>query len=239
MENRLLELAKDYAVTYLQELPERKVFPDPESQKELEKLDFPLPFSSTDPEKVLSVLNSIGSPNTVISNGGRYFGFVFGGSLPVALAANWIASAWDQNAAFKLSSPVAARLEKIAGRWLLNVLQLPQGAAVGFVTGTTMANFCGVLAARQSIYQRAGWNSKTKGVTGAPPIRVVVGEEVHASMLRALILAGFGLDNLIRVPTDGQGRIMADKMPEVDESTLICLQATSIQAQSIRSEKFA
>src|SRR5205823_10140805 len=128
------------------------------------------PDSSTDPEEVLGILNTIGSRNTVASNGGRYFGFVFGGTLPVALAANWLASTWDQNAVFKISSPIAAQMEKIAGNWMLNLLRLPAGSAVGFVTGTTMANFCGVLAARQSIYKRMGWDSKARGINGAPPI---------------------------------------------------------------------
>ncbi len=232
-ENKLLGLAKEYAVKYLHELPEKRAFPDAAALSELEKLSIPLPASSTEPEEVLEVLNKVGSPNTVASNGGRYFGFVFGGTLPVALAANWLASAWDQNAVFKISSPIAAQTEKVAGNWLLELLRLPANSAVGFVTGTTMANFCGVLAARQSIYGRMGWDSKALGINGAPPIRIIVGEEVHASMLRALILAGFGLENLIRVPTDDQGRIIASEMPEPDESTLICLQAGNVNTGAI------
>jgi glutamate/tyrosine decarboxylase-like PLP-dependent enzyme len=229
----ILEMAKEYAVRYLEELPERRAFPGAGALKELEKLSIPLPASATDPEKVLETLDTIGSPNTVASNGGRYFGFVFGGTLPASLAANWLAGAWDQNGIFKASSPIAVQLEKVAGSWLLDLLRLPSGSAVGFVTGTTMANFCAVLAARHSIHERNGWNSKTKGIDGAPPIRVVVGEEVHASMLRALILAGFGTDNLIRVPTDGQGRVIAAKMPPLDGSTLLCLQAGNVNTGAI------
>jgi glutamate/tyrosine decarboxylase-like PLP-dependent enzyme len=232
-ENKLLELAKDYAVKYLDELPERRAFPDEAALKELDKLAVSLPDSPTDASKILDILNTIGSRNTVASNGGRYFGFVFGGSLPVSLAANWLASAWDQNAVFKISSPIAAQTEKVAGRWLLDLLKLPAGSAVGFVTGTTMANFCGVLAARQSIHQRKGWDSRARGINGAPPIRVIVGEEVHASMLKALMMAGFGLDNLVRVPADEQGRIIASKMPELDESTLVCLQAGNVNTGAI------
>jgi len=201
-QNKLLALAKEYATKYLNELPGKRAFPDEASLKELEKLSVPLPDSSTDPEQVLEVLNTIGSPNTVATNGGRYFGFVFGGTLPASLAASWLASAWDQNAVFNLSSPIAAQTEKVAGKWLLDLLKLPMNSAVGFVTGTTMANFCAVLAARQSIYERMGWDSKVRGINGAPAIRVVVGEEVHASMLRALMLAGFGSENMIRVPAD-------------------------------------
>src|SRR6185503_6474892 len=133
-ENKLLEQAKEYAVNYLAELPGRRAFPDKASLQELEKLVIPLPDSTTDPSEVIDLLHTIGSRNTVASNGGRYFGFVFGGSLPVSLAANWLASAWDQNAVFKISSPIAAQTEKVAGRWLLDLLKLPSQSAVGFVT---------------------------------------------------------------------------------------------------------
>ncbi|MEO5996907.1 MAG: aminotransferase class V-fold PLP-dependent enzyme [Chitinophagaceae bacterium] len=232
-ENKLLHMAKEYATKYLLELPGRRVFPDEEALKELHKLSVPLPYSSTKDEEVLEILNTIGSRNTVATNGGRYFGFVFGGTLPVTLAANWLASTWDQNAVFKISSPIAAQMEKVAGNWILDLLKLPTKSAVGFVTGTTMANFCAVLAARQKIYERLGWNSKARGINGAPPIRIIVGEEVHASMLRALVLAGFGLDNLVKVPTDDQGRIIADRMPEMDESTMVCLQAGNVNTGAI------
>lgn len=232
-DNKLLELAKEYAVNYLTELPEKRVFPDEAALKELEKLAVPLPASSTDPRKVLDILNTIGSRSTVASNGGRYFGFVFGGTLPVTLAANWMASAWDQNAVLNISSPIAAKMEKVAGKWLLDLLHLPTDSAVGFVTGTTMANFCAVLAARQRIYERQGWDSRARGINGAPPIRVVVGEEVHVSMLKALVLAGFGLETLERVPTDDQGRITAGQMPALDASTLVCLQAGNVNSGAI------
>ncbi|MEO6719034.1 MAG: aminotransferase class V-fold PLP-dependent enzyme [Ferruginibacter sp.] len=233
VENKILNIAKEYATRYLEELPTRRAFPDPDSLRLLEQLSIPLPEASKDPEAVLEILNTIGSVNTVASNGGRYFGFVFGGTLPAALGANWLAAVWDQNAVFKVSSPIAAQLEKVAGSWLLDLLQLPEKSAVGFVTGTTMANFCGVLAARHWIYERKGWNSKAKGINGAPPIRIIVGEEIHASMLRALIFAGFGTENLVRVPTDDQGRIIAEKMPELDDSTLVCLQAGNVNTGAI------
>ncbi|MCW3093212.1 MAG: Pyridoxal-dependent decarboxylase [Ferruginibacter sp.] len=232
-QNKLLELAKEYAVKYLNDLPGKRAFPGEEALKNLQDLSIPLPRSSKDPGEVLKVLNTIGSDNTVASNGARYFGFVFGGTLPAALAANWLAAAWDQNAVFKISSPISAQLEKVAGSWLLNLLQLPAKSAVGFVTGTTMANFCGVLAARHAIYQRKGWNAKLQGINGAPPIRIIVGEEIHASMLRALMFAGFGSDSLIRVPTDKQGRIIAQKMPPMDDATLVCLQAGNVNTGAI------
>lgn len=232
-EYKILDLAKNHAAKYLDELPERRVFPDKESLKELEKLSFPLPHSSTNPEDVLGILNTIGSANTVASNGGRFFGFVFGGALPVSLAANWLASAWDQNAVFTISSPIAAQIEKVTAGWLLSLLGLPLQSAVGFVTGTTVANFCGLLAARYNICKRMGWDVKARGMNGAPPIRVIAGEEVHASMLRALILAGFGTETIIKVPTDDQGRIIAEKIPALDQSTIVCVQAGNVNTGSI------
>ena len=230
---KLLDRVSKYAIDYLTALPKRKVYPTASSLELLSQLNDPLPEEGIKPEEVIEVLHKLGSPNTVASNGGRYFGFVFGGSLPAALAANWMAGAWDQNAVFKISSPISAQLEKVAGEWILDLLHLPKHSAVGFVTGTTMANFCGALAARHQIYKRLGWNSKIKGVNGAPPIRVIVGEEVHASMMRALIFAGFGTDNFIRVPTDEQGRMIARKVPDMDESTFVCLQAGNVNTGAI------
>ena len=137
-EYKILETAFINSVEYLNELPGRRVFPGYESLRKLEQLIMSLPETANDPESVLEILNTIGAENTVASNGGRYFGFVFGGTLPVSLAANWMASAWDQNAVFKVSSPIAAHIEKITAGWLLDLLHLPENSAVGFVTGTTI-----------------------------------------------------------------------------------------------------
>ena len=232
-EYKILNSAANHALHYLDELPGRRVYPVKESLQMLEKFSIPLPESATDAQEVINILNSIGSVNTVATNGGRYFGFVFGGTLPASLAANWLISAWDQNAVFNVSSPVAAHIEKVTGKWLLDLLQLPTGSAVGFVTGTTMANFCSVIAARYHLSKRMGWDIKLRGMNNAPPIRVIAGEEVHASMQRALILAGFGIDNLIKVPTDDQGRIIPENFPELDESTLVCLQAGNVNSGAI------
>ena len=231
--DKLLHLAKGYAEKYLHDLPGRNVFPGPENLKRLANFSIPLPEISSRPEDVIEILNANGSVNTVASNGGRYFGFVFGGTFPVSLAANWLATTWDQNAVFKVSSPVAAHIEKVTANWLLDLLHLPGESAVGFVTGTTMANFCGLLAARESIYKKKGWDVKSRGMNGAPPVKIITGEEVHASMLRALILAGFGTGSLIKVPTDGQGRIIAGQFPELDESSLICVQAGNVNTGAI------
>ena len=229
----ILDAAAKNAQDYLRALPGRRVFPDPASLEKLETFSFTLPDAATKAEEVIDLLHRIGSVNTVASNGGRYFGFVFGGTLPASMAASWMISAWDQNAVFRVSSPVAAQIEKITAGWLLNLLRLPADSAVGFVTGTTMANFCGVVAARYKICNLMGWDLKAKGMTNAPPIRIVAGEEVHASMQRALLLAGFGLDQIIKVPTDDQGRIIAEKLPELDATTLVCLQAGNVNTGAI------
>ena len=231
--NELLEITKNLSLQYLKELPEKRVSPSLESLKELEKLAFDLPNESTNPEKVIQFLNKVGSKNTVTSNGGRYFGFVFGGATPASLAANWLAAAWDQNAAFRIASPIGVKVEEVAGKWLLELLRLPKDSGVGFVTGTTMANFSGVVAARHSLLKRKGWNVEAQGLNGAPPIRIIVGEEIHASMLKALALAGLGTENLIKVPTDDQGRMIAEELPDIDDSTLLCVQAGNVNTGAI------
>jgi len=229
----ILDSAARYALDYLNEIPERRVFPSPESLEQLHQFSNALPDEGINQEEILQQLHAIGSQNTVATNGGRYFGFVTGATLPASLGANWLASAWDQNGAFRVYSPVVAHIEKIASRWVLELLQLPASSAAGFVTGTTMANFCGVVAARYHLCRQMNWDIKSKGMNGAPPIRVIAGEEVHASMQRALLLAGFGLDNLVKVPTDGQGKIIPDHFPEMDASTLVCLQAGNVNTGAI------
>jgi glutamate/tyrosine decarboxylase-like PLP-dependent enzyme len=229
----ILDDAAKYAMNYLDEIGNRRVFLSTTSLQQLQEFSTSLPGNGEESKQILEQLNKIGSQNTVVTNGGRYFGFVFGGTLPASLAANWLVSAWDQNAVFKVSSPVAAHLEKIAGQWVVELLQLPPSSAVGFVTGTTMANFSAAIAARYQLCKQMGWDIKSKGMNGAPRIRVVVGEEVHASMQRALLLAGFGMDDLIKVPTDNQGRMIAENIPELDASTFVCLQAGNVNTGAI------
>ena len=137
----ILKSVTTRALEYLRSVPQRNVFPSQESLEKLDQLSVSLPNEGESPESILEKLDSIGSANTVVSNGGRYFGFVFGGSVPASLAASWMVSTWDQNAVFKVSSPIAAHIEKVTANWLLDFLRLPSGSAVGFVTGTTMANF--------------------------------------------------------------------------------------------------
>jgi len=226
--NNLLQAATQRSIRYLERLETRKVAPSPEAISRLTEFDGALPDGPTDPEAVLALLDDFGSPATVSTAGSRYFGFVIGGSLPVTVAANWLAGAWDQNAGLEVSSPVAAALEQITLRWLLDVLFLPAEAGVGFVTGATMANFTGLAAARHAILQTLGWDVEAHGLFGAPPVTVVVGDEVHVSALKALSLLGLGRDRVVRVPVDGQGRVRADALPELSSSTIVCIQAGNV-----------
>jgi glutamate/tyrosine decarboxylase-like PLP-dependent enzyme len=224
----LLAATAARATRYIDEIDRRSVVPAPEAIADLETLGGPLPEGPSDPLEVLAILDEIGSPATVATTGGRYFGFVIGGTLPAALAANWLAGAWDQNAAMQVMSPVAAKLEEIVQSWVLDLLGLPAGSAAGFVTGTTMANFSGLAAARSALLQRAGWNLEEDGMFGAPPIQVVVGQEVHVSVLRALTMLGLGRSRVVTVPADGQGRMRPDSLPPLNSNTLLCLQAGNV-----------
>ncbi len=225
---KLLAETADRAARYLAGIANRTVPPLPADIVRLEALGGPLPQLPTDPSVVLALLDDIGSPATVATAGGRYFGFVIGGSLPAALAANWLAGAWDQNAGMQVMSPVAAKLEEIVLEWMVDVLGLPSGSGAGFVTGTTMANFSALAAARTALLKRAGWDVEEDGLFGAPPIHVVVGDEVHVSVLKALSMLGLGRSRVTRVPVDDQGRIRLDALPPLDDRTVVCVQAGNV-----------
>ncbi len=151
-----------------------------------------------------------------------------GGTLPAALAANWLAGTWDQNAAFSTMSPVAAKVEEIALGWLRDIFKLPESCGAGFVTGATMANFTALAAARHAVLKRAGWSVEDDGLFGAPAIRVVVSAEAHVSMMKALSLLGLGSARVITVPTDDQGRIRPEGLPKLDDRTVVCIQAGNV-----------
>jgi glutamate/tyrosine decarboxylase-like PLP-dependent enzyme len=224
----LLEHASQRAIAYLESLEKRAVAPDPQAIRRLAELDISLPETGVDPIAVFDRLDEIGSDATVASAGSRYFGFVIGGSLPVSLAAQWLAGAWDQNGGLRVASPIGAKLEDVSIRWLLDVLDLPPQAGVGFVTGATMANFTALAAARHAILARRGWDVEDRGLFGAPPITVIVGDEVHVSLLKALSMLGLGRERVIRVPADTQGRMRADALSVRDENTIVCIQAGNV-----------
>jgi glutamate/tyrosine decarboxylase-like PLP-dependent enzyme len=216
------------AARYVDAINQRRVAPSPEDVARLEQLGGDLNHHPCDGSQVIAQLDDLGSPATIASTGGRYFGFVTGGSLPAAMAANWLAGAWDQNAALFVQSPVASKIEQITSEWLLDVLTLPSSSGVGFVTGATMANFTALAAARHALLARAGWDVEERGLFGAPEITVVVGAEVHASMLKALSMLGFGRKRVVTVPADDQGRMLANRVPALDERTLIAIQAGNV-----------
>jgi glutamate/tyrosine decarboxylase-like PLP-dependent enzyme len=225
---KLLAETADRAARYVTTIGDRRVTPLPQDIARLEELGGPLPAGPCDPGEVLALLDEIGSPATVATNGGRYFGFVIGGTLPAALAANWLAGAWDQNAAMQVMSPVAAKLEEIVLAWIVDLLGLPSTSGAGFVTGTTMANFSALAAARTAILKRSGWNVEEDGLFEAPAIRVIVGEEVHISVLKALSMLGLGRSRVITVPAEGQGRMKANALPVLDQHTVLCIQAGNV-----------
>lgn len=224
----LLALAADRARRYRASVRDRRVAPARDAVVRLSLLGGPLPDEPADPTEVFTLLDDIGSPATTASAGGRYFGFVTGSSLPVTLAANWLAGAWDQNAMYAVMSPVAAAVEDIALRWLLDLLALPADSAGAFVTGATMANFTSLAAARHAVLRRAGWDVEADGLFGAPPVTVIVGQEAHATLFKALSLLGFGRNRIITVPADGQGRLRADALPPLAGPTIICTQAGNV-----------
>jgi glutamate/tyrosine decarboxylase-like PLP-dependent enzyme len=224
----LLETTAARAIRYLRELEERAVAPSPDAVARLERFDEPLPGERSDPERVIQLLDEIGSPATMGMAGPRFFGFVIGGSLPVTLAASWLATAWDQNSALHEVTPATATLEQVALRWLLDLLRLPPESAGAFVTGATVANLTALAAARGAVLKRVGWNVEADGLFGAPPITVLVGEEVHPTLLKSLGILGLGRQRLVRVPVDGQGRIRATQIPPIDGPTIVCAQAGNV-----------
>jgi glutamate/tyrosine decarboxylase-like PLP-dependent enzyme len=224
----LLLAAANRAASYLDNIDRRNVAVSSEALKQLALFDEPLPDAPTDPAKVLAMLDDIGSPATTATAGQRFFGFVIGGSLPAALAANWLAGAWDQNAGLRVASPVSAKTEEVALRWLLDVLGLPATAAGAFVTGATMANFTALAAARHAVLSAVGWDAESDGLFGAPPITVIVSEETHPTLFRGLSLLGLGHQRVVKVPVDHQGRMRADVFPKISGPTIICLQAGNV-----------
>ena len=226
--SELLKKAAERSISYLEALPHRAIPPAPLAITQLEMLNGTLPEAATAPERVLSLLDQIGSPATTASAGGRFFGFVIGGSLPSALAANWLAGAWDQNAGSSHISPISGKLEEISQRWLLQLLNLPPESGIGFVTGGTMANFTGLAAARHTVLKRQGWDVEADGLFGAPPVSVVVSEEAHPTLHKSLGLLGLGRERVLQVPCDNQGRMRAELFPKLKAPAIVCIQAGNV-----------
>lgn len=231
--DKLLRVAAEQAISYLDGLPKRRVMPTAQALACLEELNTPLPSGSTSPESVISLLNRVGSPATVATAGGRFFGFVMGGTLPVALAANWLAGAWDQAATSWTASPISAALEEITLTWLLDLFKLPPTSGGAFVTGGTMANFTALAAARHAVLEREGWDVDADGLLGGPPVDIVVSEEAHPSVRKSLGLLGFGRNRSLSIPVDSQGRMRVEAIPHLKKPAIICAQVGNVNTGAV------
>ena len=216
--------------------PEGPSGPRPRSRPFAPRSEEPLPRTGRPEADVLEELASAVEPGLVASSGPRYFGFVIGGTLPVALATDFLVSAWDQNPGLYATSPAVAVVEETVASWILDLLGLPPESGVGFVTGGQMANFTGLAAARHEVLRRAGWNVEERGLAGAPRVRLIASEEAHVTIFSSLRLLGFGAGTVRRVPADDQGRMRADAvaaaLADGEGPAIVCAQAGNVNTGS-------
>lgn len=229
-DQELYDYVLNAAKTFEQSLDERPVTPSIEAQNGLNVFDEPLSKAGMDALSVIKMLNEKGEPGVVSSRGGRYYGFVTGAAMPVAVAANWMAASWDQNGGPSVMSPLAAKVEEVAGAWMLDILDLPRESSFGFVTGATMAGFTALSAARQKIYKNIGYDVKEDGIRSAPEIRFILSEDIHPTIIIALQYMGYGRNELIFVPVDKQGRMIIAQMPELDAKSIVICQAGNVNS---------
>ena len=225
---KIIDDFAERAKHYLKSIGTRKVFPTLTDIETMKLLDVSLQDDPIEALEVIKQLDEIGSPANVASTGNRYFGFVIGGASPAPLAANLIAGVWDQNAGIEAASPISSYIETICRKWLIDLLRLPTETEVGFVTGATMANFTCLAAARHALLNKVGWDVEKQGLFNAPKIEVIVGDEVHVSILKALRMLGFGTNKIKRIPVDAQGRMKANLISKYTKPTLICTQAGNV-----------
>src|SRR5918994_76609 len=227
----LLHRTAQIAEEYLATLGDRRVGASLGFEDVLASLDRPLPEQGEDAEDVLDALAAL-EPGMNATAGPRYFGFVTGGALPVTVAADWLVSTWDGPHFGRVVSPAGAAVEDVTARWLLEALGLPARSRVGFVTGATMANLVGLAAARHRVLAREGWDVEERGLAGAPPVRILVGAEVHVSLLKALKLLGFGSAGVERIPADGNGAMQAGPLAAAlragEGPAIVCAQAGNV-----------
>lgn len=224
----LLNAVKTYSLEYIEGLDNMPAYPGEDSIAGLDNFREDLPEKSQDPMKVLEMLNTYGAPGTCASGGGRQFGFVQGGLLPVAHGAQWLVDTWNQNAGLYAMSPAASVIEEVAEGWISDLFGFPKGSAMGLVTGSANGLMTCFIAARNELMKRQGWNVKVKGFRNAPPMRVVLSEDAHGTVKDALFNLGFGREELEFVPVDKLGRMIPEKVPHLDEKTLFILQAGHI-----------
>ncbi len=229
---RALKVAAEASQRFLETLDERPVGARADAAAIHELLGGELPEHGEEPEAVIAALAEGADPGIVASAGPRYHGFVIGGSVPAALAADWLVSAWDQCAGFHSLSPAAAAIEEIAAGWTLELLELPASASVGFVTGAQGANTTCLAAARHAVLGRVGWDVEADGLVDAPRINVVCGEQAHATIFTALRLIGLGAGRALRIAVDDQGRMspaeLASALAGIEGPTIVCAQAGNV-----------
>lgn len=229
-DKEFFEQVQNYAQSYLDLALERNVSPTKEAINNLSHFDEIMPEKSSEVKEVIELLNTFGAPATTVSIGGRYFGFVTGSTVPAGLAAKHLATYWDQNSGLQVISPIASKLESTVEIWLRDLFNLPENIVAGFVSGTSMANFCGLAAGRFRLLERMDWDVNTKGLFKAPQLRVVTGKHAHSTILKTISLLGFGIDSIEWVDVDYQGRMRADLVPELDDKTLLILQAGNVNS---------
>lgn len=226
----LLKQAQKAAFDYIDKQSKQRVFPNETNLQRLTIFDEPLPSMSCDPAVLLETLITVGSDNTVAQTGGRYFGFVNGNALPVTLATKWLADIWDQNAALYVMSPIAAKLESVCQHWLKQLFDLPEHTVAGFVSGTSIATLSGLAAARFRQLQKLGWDVNQQGLFTAPKIRLILGKQTHGTVAKAISLLGFGQAAIEWVDCDKQGRMIVEKLPHLDASCILVLQAGNVNS---------
>ena len=224
-EKTIFNQAKEYAFEYADEIDDRPVFPTEKAIQDLDVFNEVMPKEVGSPDEIIKLLHQYGSPATVAQTGGRYFGFVNGGAVPVSIATKWLSDFWDQNAGLYLISPINSKLEVICEQWLKEIFNLPKETVAGFVSGTSTANLCGLVAGRYRLLKNQGWDVNENGLIGAPPIKIVAHTQVHGAIKKALAIIGFGKNNITWVDSDKEGRILLEKIPEIDSNTMIILQA--------------
>ena len=224
----LFEQARLYAYDYIDHIKTMDVFPSEDALESLNEFNENMPTQRSSADDVLKMLHDCGSGGSVAYGGGKYFGFVNGGALPIALASRWLSDTWDQNAALNVMSPIASKLEEICEKWLVELLGLPLGTVAGFVSGSSVASLSAITAARNKLLLNQGYDVHAKGLFGAPQIRVVVGAHVHSSLWKVFSMVGIGKEMVEIVPVDHQGRMIADKLPALDDKTLVIAQAGNV-----------
>lgn len=224
--------AVKYGWEYLNKLNTRTVFPSKRAIQNLKIFEEALPTDSISATEIIDLLNEYGAPATVAQMGGRYFGFVSGGSVPAGLAAKSLATFWDQGSAMYVQSPLVSSLETVVESWLKEVFELPQETVAGFVTGSSAANFCALAAARFRVLNTLNWNVNQNGLRNAPRVRIVTGRHAHSTVIKALMLLGFGKNDIEWVDVDDQGRLVVEKLPTLGKDTILILQAGNVNSGS-------